>query len=359
MYAERMAGLRQEMTRAGVDVALLSLGFDLPYLTGYAAMPLERITMLVVRPDDATLVVPALEAPRVVRHDDLFEVRPWGETEDPLDLIAYLAGMANTVAVGEQTWAGFVLGLQARLPLARWVGSAGLTRSMRMRKSPFEIDALRAVAHAADEVAMQIAAEPWAGRSERNLARRIHDLLIGAGHDAVSFTIVASGPHGASPHHEPGGRTITPGDVVVCDFGGVKDGYCSDTTRTFAVGEPTAEIARAHASLLEAQQAAVAGVAPGVTAGSVDRVARRILTGSGFGEFFIHRTGHGIGLDVHEEPYIVEGNDLVLEPGMAFSIEPGIYMPDRWGMRIEDIVVVTDDGVEVLNRSERSLVVVA
>ncbi len=183
-------------------------------------------------------------------------------------------------------------------------------------------------------------------------------MLLEEGHDSVNFAIVASGPHGASPHHEATDRTIASGDGIVLDFGGSMEGYASDTSRTFHVGEPSSDFAHAFAVLRRAQEAAVEAVRPGVAAQDVDRTARAIITEAGFGEYFIHRTGHGIGLDTHEHPYIIEGNELLLEPGMCFSVEPGIYLPGRFGMRIEDIVTVTDDGVESFNQSDRQLVIV-
>jgi Xaa-Pro aminopeptidase len=229
---------------------------------------------------------------------------------------------------------------------------------MRMRKDPTEVDALRRAAHATDRVAARLREIRFSGKREADLSRLVADLVIEEGHQAATFSIVASGPNGASPHHEAGTRVIEKGDSVVVDFGGKMDGYCSDTTRTFHVGDPTHEYQKIFAVLEEAQAAAVRAVRPGVAAQDIDRTARRIIERAGYGEYFIHRTGHGIGLEAHEHPYIIEGNDLELEPGMTFSIEPGIYLPDRFGMRIEDIVAVTEDGVERLNRSDRTLVVV-
>ncbi len=344
------------MTTAGVDAVLLSVGHDLPYFTGYEAMPLERITMLVLAPTGIpTLVVPELEVPRV-KADTAFQVRGWGEMEDSVGILVDLVGEAQTVAVGDQCWAGFVLELQQRLRGTFWQSATPLTLPMRMRKTADEVAALRATADSADRVAARLAMEPFAGR-EADLSVWIEAALREEGNEGLSFqAIVASGPNAASPHHHGGGRVMAAGDTVVCDFGGRMNGYCSDTTRTFIVGEPSPEAAAAHAVLLAAQQAAVAAVRPGVTAESIDRVAREIIDGAGYGQFFIHRTGHGIGLDVHEHPYIVEGNDLVLESGMAFSIEPGIYVSGEFGMRIEDIVVVTDEGVENLNQSPRDLI---
>ena len=357
MFAHRIDRLQTSMTAAGVDAVLLSVGTDLPYFTGYEAMPLERITMLAVTPTGVpTLVVPELEVPRV-KPDLAFEVRGWGEMEDSIGILVDLVGDARLVAVGDQCWSGFLLDLQRRIPGAFWQSATPLTLPMRIRKTPDEVAALRATAASADRVAARLANQPFVGRTEADLAVWIEAALREEGNNGLSFqAIVASGPNAASPHHHGGTRVMIAGDTVVCDFGGRMGGYCSDTTRTFVVGEPSASVTEAHAVLLAAQQAAVAAVRPGVTAESIDRVARQIIEEAGYGSYFIHRTGHGIGLDVHEHPYIVEGNDLVLEPGMAFSIEPGIYMPGEYGMRIEDIVVVTDDGVDNLNRSSRELV---
>ena len=178
------------------------------------------------------------------------------------------------------------------------------------------------------------------------------------GCETVDFAIVASGPNGASPHHEPDERVIGPGDSVVIDFGGTVHGYHSDTTRTFHVGEPTADYREVYEVVRQAQAAGADAVQPGVEAQAVDAVARDIITDAGYGDYFIHRLGHGIGLDGHEDPYLVSGNTQSLEPGMAFSIEPGIYLPGRFGVRIEDIVICTDEGVDRLNRSPRELIVV-
>jgi Xaa-Pro aminopeptidase len=357
MYAHRIDSLQTAMTGAGVDAVLLSVGLDLPYFTGYEAMPLERITMLVVTPSGVpTLVVPELEVPRV-NPDPALEIVGWAENEDALAIISNQIDEARIVAIGDQCWSGFLLDLQWRLPETFWQSATPLTRPMRMRKTSNEVSALRATAASADRVAVRLARQVFAGRTEADLAIWIEAALREEGNDALSFqAIVASGPNAASPHHHGGARIMQPGDTVVCDFGGRMAGYCSDMTRTFIVGEPSAAVAKAHAVLLEAQQAAVAAVRPGVTAEFIDRTARQVIEAAGYGAFFIHRTGHGIGLDVHEHPYIVEGNDLILEPGMAFSIEPGIYLPGEFGMRIEDIVVVTAGGVENLNLSTRHLV---
>ncbi|MDH3399306.1 MAG: Xaa-Pro peptidase family protein [Acidimicrobiia bacterium] len=358
-YGARLGALRRLMDAKSVGALLASVGADLPYLTGYEAMPLERLTMLVVTADrPPVLLVPQLEAPRVRPRPGVFELLPWGETEDPVGMVARLLDGVDSVKVGDQTWATFVLALQQRLPATRFDIASPLTRELRMRKDPEELDALRRAAHATDRVAARLKELRFSGRTEAELSRLVADLTIEEGHQTATFSIVASGPNGASPHHEAGERLIAEGDGVVVDFGGKLDGYCSDTTRTFHVGEPTHEYRRIFTVLEDAQAAAVDAVRPGFAAQDIDRTARAIISGAGLGEYFIHRTGHGIGLEAHEHPYIVEGNGFEVEAGMTFSIEPGIYLPGRFGMRIEDIVAVTEDGVERLNRSPRGLAVV-
>ncbi len=359
-YAERIDAARAAMESSGVDAMCLSVGSDLPYLTGYRAMPLERVTMLVVPKDGrARLVVPGLEAPRVDVPNDAFDVVGWAESDDPISIIDRFLGDAEVVAIGDETWSRFLLELMDTSTSRSYVGASGLMATLRMRKSSDEIDALRRAARAVDVVVDEMSQVQFSGRTERSISREIIDRTIASGHETMDFWIVASGPNGASPHHEPGERIIEHGDAVVVDFGGKQDGYCSDTTRMFIVGDAPYGFDTAFAVLYAAQVAAVDAVEPGVTAESIDAVARDIISEAGYGELFIHRLGHGIGMDTHEHPYIIEGNGQVLEPGMAFSIEPGIYLPDQWGMRIEDIVAVTHDGVERLNQSDRSLRVVS
>lgn len=358
-YAGRMERVRALMAGRRIDVLLLSVGADLPYFTGYRAPALERLTMLVLpREGIATLVVPALEAPRVEARPEAFDVCPWGETEDPLEVVAGLCGSARRLAVGDSTWAVFVLGLQKRLPMAAFGPASSLTSELRMRKGPDEVELLRRAGAAVDRVVDRLDRRPFGGRRERDLMVEIASMTVEEGHEAATFSIVASGPNGASPHHQAGERRIEEGDAVVVDFGGRWAGYCSDITRTFFVGEPSARFLDAFAAVRAAQQAGVEAAAPGVPAEEVDRAARRVLTGAGYGDYFVHRTGHGIGLEEHEPPYLVEGNREQLEPGMAFSVEPGVYLPGEFGVRIEDVVVVTAAGVESMNACSRDLHVV-
>jgi Xaa-Pro aminopeptidase len=354
-FASRIRSAQALMVEQQAEVMLLSIGADLPYLTGYQAMPLERLTMLVVGVDsEPVLVVPQLEAPRV--EPGPFALRPWGETEDPLAMVAEMCRGAGAIAIGDQTWSVFLLGLQAQLPTAAFRSATPITRTLRAKKDSREVEFLRRAATGADRVSAHLAGLKFSGHTEQEISRLVTRMTLEEDHDQALFWIVASGPNSASPHHEPTDRVIEPGDLVVVDFGGKHRGYCSDTTRTFSVGEPDAQQVEVHAAVRAAQEAATAAVAPGVSAEEIDQIARRTITDAGYGEYFIHRTGHGIGLEGHEHPYLVEGNSEKLEPGMCFSIEPGIYLPDRFGVRIEDIVTVTNVGVESLNQANRALV---
>ena len=347
------------MGELGVDVLLLSTGPDLPWLTGYEAMPLERLTALVLPSDgEATLVVPRLEAPRVEERPGAFSLLAWDETDDPVAIAARLAGRATAVAVGDHTWARFVLDLQAALPGATFRKASEITGPLRAIKDPTEIDALGAAARAVDEIAVEMREFAFAGRTEVDVHRELVERMLARGHERSNFAIVASGPNGASPHHEPGRRVIGDGDVVLCDFGGTMDGYCSDITRMFVVGEPANEVRDTYAVLVEAQEHAVDAATVGTPSEDVDAAARGVIEAAGFGDRFIHRTGHGIGVEAHEDPYVVAGNRAPLVAGNAFSVEPGIYLPDRFGLRLEDIVVATPDGPERLNHAARDLAVV-
>jgi Xaa-Pro aminopeptidase len=357
-YPARIDRARAVMERHGVDALAISVGRDLPYLMGYEALATERLTMAVITHDVApVLVVPLLEAPRVDTRGGAFVVTPWSENEDPVAVVAERLGDASTVAVGSETWAAFVFRLQQAVA-GQLTDAAPLMRELRMVKDADELAMLRAAGAAVDRVAARFPSMTFAGRTESEVARQVAEMTVEEGHQIAAFNIVAAGPNAASPHHEPGDRVIGPGDTVVVDFGGRWHGYASDTTRTLSVGEPSADVTAAHAVLHEAQQLGVASVRPGVPASHIDRVTRGVIDSAGFGDYFVHRTGHGIGLDAHEHPYIVEGDDTTLEPGMTFSIEPGIYVAGKWGMRIEDIVAVTADGVEDFNQSDRSLTVV-
>ena len=360
LYASRLARVRQAMKSQSIDAALLSVGHDLPYLTGYYAMPLERLTMLVVTHDSvAALVVPRLEAPRVTPFDDVFKIVAWGETENPVEIVAKHLGGAKRIAIGDQMWARFLVELMGFVSSVNFVRAVDVVGSLRMAKDADEIAALQAAGAAADRVAMQLQAGDIAlvGRTEAQVSADISARLIAEGHDVVNFAIVAAGENAASPHHHPGSRVIKQDEIVLCDFGGTMNGYCSDITRCVYIGEPSRKITSAYSVLRAAQAAGVAAGVVGATCESVDAAARKVIDDAGFGDFFIHRTGHGIGMEAHEEPYMVSGNKLPIAAGHAFSVEPGIYLPGKWGMRLEDIVVATDAGPLSMNNVDHSLVI--
>jgi D-alanyl-D-alanine dipeptidase len=295
----------------------------------------------------------------VTERPEVFTMRPWNETENPVAIVAELCGSAATVAVGDQTWARFVVDLLPLLPATEFRRAVEIVGPLRVRKDEAEVEALAAAARAADRVAaeLQSGAIPLVGRTEAQVSADLSARLLAEGHDKVNFAIVAAGENAASPHHHPGSRVIERGDIVLCDFGGTMDGYCSDITRCVHLGPPPSDIADAYAVLHEAQQAGVEAGALGVPCEDVDRAARRVIADAGYGDYFVHRTGHGIGMEEHEDPYMVEGNTAALVAGHAYSVEPGIYVPGRWGMRLEDIVVATAGGPQPLNHADHSLVV--
>jgi Xaa-Pro aminopeptidase len=367
-FTERLARAAAAAGEAGIDALLVTPGADLRYLVGYQALPLERLTCLVVPAAGAPfLVVPALErqaaeASGVAEH---VTVATHGETDDAFELVATelaerLGDAPQSIGVSDRMWAQQVLRFLDVLPDAGLALAGEVLRPLRLRKLPDEVDALRGAGAAIDRVHSQMGEWLRPGRTEAEVARDIADAILAEGHSSVNFVIVGSGPNGASPHHHVSNRVIEAGDPVVVDIGGtMPDGYCSDCTRTYvAGGSAPSDFADYYQVLLAAQQASCAHVRPGVTAHSVDAAARQVIVDAGYGDLFIHRTGHGIGLEEHEEPWIVEGSQVILEPGMCFSIEPGVYLPGRHGARIEDIVVVTDDGVERLDTIDRALVVV-
>ncbi len=360
-----LARARKVVTAAserGLSGVLVTPGPDLVWLTGYRPTAItERLTMLVLRPDlEPTLVVPALERHDAEQAEGVtgMEVIAWPDATDPYQAVAPLLRQDGAYGISDSAWALHLLGLQERLPGTTYRALTNALPLMRAVKGPDELRRLAAAAAAADATYREILEVPFAGRKETDVAADLAALLRQFGHEQVDFTVVGSGPNGADPHHEAGDRVIRDGDAVVLDFGGLRYGYGSDTTRTVCVGEPTPEIRAVHEIVRQAQQAGVDAVRPGATCQDVDRAARAVITEAGYGEAFIHRTGHGIGVTTHEPPYIVEGEEQPLVPGMCFSVEPGIYLSGRFGVRIEDIVTVTDSGVARLNDTDHGLGIV-
>jgi Xaa-Pro aminopeptidase len=379
-FGDRLARAQAGIAVSGLGALLAGVGPDLVYLAGYDAKPLERLTMLVMPASGrATLLVPRLETaparacPGVA--GGYVDLETWEEIEDPVDRVVDLVGRGtgagssrpgtrDRVAVSDRLWALHLLRLQGALPDAAFVSASLVLRDLRMVKDADEIGLLRLAAQAADRVIWEIVHGRLVGRTEADVAREVRSRLIAEGHDRADFAIVGSGPNSASPHHEASERVIRAGEPIVLDIGGPYGGYGSDTTRTIwvtggdATRGPDDEFLRLYAVLRAAQAEATHAVRPGIACERIDLVARELISAAGHGAHFFHRTGHGIGLEGHEDPYIVAGNREPLRPGMAFSVEPGIYLAGRYGARIEDIVICGEDGPIVLNQLDRDLLVV-
>jgi Xaa-Pro aminopeptidase len=307
------------------------------------------------------MIVPVLERPDAEHAPGATAVTltDWTDGSDPYAATAELLDARGRYAISDSAWAMHVLGLQQTLPESSYVSMTSTLPMLRAVKDADELERLAAAGAAADASFEQIAEVRFAGRRESEIAADLAARLRDHGHSQVDFTVIGSGPNGANPHHEMSERVIEEGDMVVMDFGGLLDGYGSDTTRTVHVGEPTDEEREVFEIVRRAQQAGYEAVRPGIACQEIDRAARKVISDAGYGEYFIHRVGHGIGLTTHEPPYMVEGEEHLIEPGMCFSIEPGIYLPDRFGVRIEDIVVATEDGGRRLNNTTREMQIVS
>ena len=361
-FAARMSRVVDSAVANGLSGVIVTPGPDLVWLTGYRPTAItERLTMLVLSTDnEPTLLVPILERPDAEAAEGASSVSiiDWADGTDPYEVASPLLRSDGEFGISDSAWAMHLLGLQGSLPRSRYRSLTESLPMMRAVKDDNELMRLAAAGEAADSAYGEIVQRRFAGRRETEVAADLADLLRQFGHEQVDFTVVGSGPNGANPHHEAGDRVIEPGDAVVLDFGGLRFGYGSDTTRTVCVGEPTSQIREVHEVVRQAQQAGVDAVRPGVSCQEIDRAARKVITEAGFGEQFIHRTGHGIGVTTHEPPYMVEGEKQPLVPGMCFSVEPGIYLAGRFGVRIEDIVTVTADGGRCLNNTDHGLRVV-
>lgn len=360
-YRARMTRAADSAADAGLVGLLVAPGPDLVYLTGYRPVTTERLTLLVLAAgQDPVFVVPTLEAPDAEEAPgaSALTLCDWTDGRDPYAVTAPFLAAEGRFGVSDNAWAMHLLGLQKELPGTSYVSLTEVLPMLRAVKDAPELARLEAAGAAVDATYREVLKLRFSGREESEVAADLAALLKHFGHSQVDFTVVGSGPNGANPHHEAGDRTIADGDMVVLDFGGLKYGYGSDTSRTVHVGEPSATEQRVHDVVREAQQAGFEAVRAGAACQDVDRAARAVITDAGYGEYFIHRTGHGIGVTTHEPPYIIEGEEQPLVPGMCFSIEPGIYLPGRFGVRIEDIVTVTDDGGRRLNDTSRELAIV-
>ncbi|MBO0845271.1 MAG: aminopeptidase P family protein [Nocardioides sp.] len=357
-----MARVVEDGRSAGLDGVLVTPGPDLVWLTGYQPTAItERLTMLFLTTDhEPTLLVPTLERPDAEGAEGApaTTMMDWPDGADPYDVALGLLRPDGSFGVSDNAWAMHLLGLQGALPESRYQSLTQRLPMLRAVKDDNELARLAAAGAAADASYEEILKVRFSGRRETDVAGDLADLLRSHGHEQVDFTVVGSGPNGANPHHEAGERVIEVGDCVVLDFGGLMFGYGSDTSRTVCVGEPTDRIREVHEVVRLAQQAGVDAVRPGVACQEVDRAARHLITEAGYGEQFIHRTGHGIGVTTHEPPYMIEGEEQPMVPGMCFSVEPGIYLSGGFGVRIEDIVTVTEDGGTRLNNTDRTLQIV-
>jgi Xaa-Pro aminopeptidase len=360
MYADRIARTRAEMEKEGLDYLFVGPSSDLFYLTGYDAHVSERLNLLIIGRDGTNaMVVPVLEAPLYAGRESLAPTLTWTETEEPSKVAAGFIGDAagKKIGVANQLWSSFLLKLQDAIPAATWASGNEVMRNLRMRKDEAEIEALAEVGRLTDAAWTEfVESAQIAGLTEAQAAKKLGEMMEKQG---LSWKggICASGPNSASPHHHTGDRVIQRGDAVVFDWGSTYKGYHSDITRTVFIGEPTEEFRKVYDIVRRANQAAFDAVKPGVECQAIDKAARDVITAEGYGDAFIHRTGHGLGLDVHEEPYMVNGNTLPLEEGMVFSDEPGIYLEGKFGVRVEDIVVCTNDGARRFNEASRDLTV--
>ena len=364
LYQARWAHLRERLAEAGIEAVIINSGSDLEYLTGHGAKSWERLTSLVGRADSdvPTLVVPELERSRVTDVPGAFLVETWGELENPVARLLETAGNASSIAFSDDLWGMHVLTLTRERPDAQISTISEAIGGVRIIKTSEEMAALQKVGSLADQVMEMIQTRSLSlvGRSELEIAEDIRTNLLNVGHDTVEFIIVASGPNSASPHHHPGERSVGPSEMVLFDFGGTRAGYHSDTTRCVFTGPIPDEVQDAYNVLEAAQQKAVEAACVGSRLCDVDEAARAVIRDAGYGDAFIHRVGHGIGLEVHEQPYVTGSNEQSVRSGHAFSIEPGIYLTDKWGMRLEDIVVIGADGQAIrCNNANRSLVSVA
>jgi Xaa-Pro aminopeptidase len=361
-FERRTRRCQERLADAGADATVLFPSPNLYYLAGFHEEPMERHLLLFVPPDASpTFVAPTMYREQLRDESWVEDVRTWDDGDDPValirDVVDELDLAGGRVLVDSTMWARFTQDLRAAVPDADWGLADEVLAPLRKRKDDAELDAMRRAAAVADEVARDVRAlgDDAVGLTETELADDVERRLSAAGGEELSFdVVVGSGPNGAKPHHRHGDRVLERGDPVVLDFGARVDRYPSDQTRTVVfAGDPPDGFEAAFDAVRDAQQAGVEAVEPGVPAEAVDRAARDVIEDRGFGDAFTHRTGHGVGLDVHEEPYVVEGNDEPLEPGMVFSVEPGVYLDGEFGVRVEDLVVVTDDGCERLNDSPR------
>lgn len=361
LLGRRMAEAQQLMDERAVDFLFVSPSSDLVYLFDYPAHTSERLALLILpRSGKPQLVVPTLERSRSAGRESLVDIHTWNETEQPVEVVRDLVRSVSrpTIGVSDQMWSVFLVRMLESIPDANFVSASPIMRELRMTKDAAELESLKRAAEMADAAWTEFATTASiAGKTEREAATALSEFRAKHGLEVTGIGICASGPNSANPHHSTGDRVIQQGDSVVFDFGGKYQHYTADVTRTVYIGEPDDEYRKVYNIVLQANQAALDAIRPGAACQDIDRAARKVITDAGYGEYFIHRVGHGLGLDGHEEPYLVEGNTLELKEGMVFSDEPGIYIAGRFGIRVEDAVVVTADGGIRINHCDRELTV--
>lgn len=368
-YEARLNGVRALMHTHGLDFLVVGPSADMVYLTGAHTRPSERLAAFILpQLGPGYFVTPAFEAASLPELPEGTQVKTWDETDNPSALAANIiadtlhggpGGINCTVGVGERLWSVFLLRLQAELPRASFTPATTVLSAARQVKTAGEVAAMQKAGAASDDAFAEFVGKEFTGKSELELSAVFADLLKARGVQLADPPLVASGPNSASPHHHSGERIIKEGDAIVLDFWGTLDDYTFDCTRTVFVGgapAPGSEEATVYGVVARAQEAAVQAARAGMTCEALDQVARGIITEAGYGEYFTHRLGHGIGLDTHEAPYIVKGNDTVLQDGMSFSIEPGIYLPNKFGVRVEDCVAIVDGKAVRFNNADHGII---
>lgn len=353
-FQDRRELVRRKLAEFNVQLAIVTPGENLRYLTNYQALALERITALVISQTNSWLLVPALEYHTALEKCSDIEIVSWDETTNPYQLITKFGPTVTNIMIDENMPYFHVEKIQDEMR-ANYLNFAQLIAPIRRRKEEFEINQLREVSQSINRVHQQLVEIPFLNRSEKAIARDISELILDE-HEKVDFIIVASGPNSANPHHKPGERIVQSKDVVLIDIGGTSAaGYCSDCSRTYVVKEAAQDFMRDFSVLKQAQQMGVERARAGMTGEEMDQLVRGELAKAQLAEWFIHRLGHGIGMQTHEAPYLIQGNQQPLEVGNVFSVEPGFYLPGTWGARIEDIVALTQKGAENFNNFDHDL----
>lgn len=361
-YAGRIERARRLMGEQRIDLLAVSPGDDMRYLLGYAPTADERPCYLLVAERGAAFVVPGLNAAQAAEHVGM-PAFTYTDAEGPASALAGAlralgARAPGRIAVGDTMRADFVFVLTGACPTARPVLASEVLAPLRMRKAPEEVEALRRSARHADQAMRDVWAACRVGATEQELADVAAASFRRSGSQEVLFTGIASGPNGAFPHHHVTGRALAAGDALTIDLGGRLDGYASDLTRMASVGAPAPRYREVHETVEAAVAAALAVIRPGAPLGDVDRAARGVIEQAGFGPYFTHRTGHGLGLSGHEPPSVTHLAALPIEEGFVFSVEPGIYLPGEFGVRLEEIVWVSRDGARILSELPRDVHVI-